>query len=323
MRVNQLHKRNLEFIIVTNDTGLEVILANLGASIYSIKYDNDMMSMTPIMSLDFEKSTAYYGKTVGRVAGRIKNSEINYDNKIYKLEANEGTTSLHGGPHGLFTKYWSSSVKELSYGIEVTYTYLSLDNEGGYPGNANFLVTYLIHKDEAVIDIKFECDVDKTCPINITNHTYFCLGEKSLKECELMIHADKFIEVDPINQIPLKEKEVFGPLDFNNYRNLLKDINDPYLQDSKTKGYDHFFIFNCDANQISLKGSRYQMDIDTSFEGVQIYTHNYMDNIITMASGALQYRGVALEPQLNQLHQNLLKPGETYRHYISYSFKRI
>jgi len=45
-------------------------------------------------------NSPFFGETIGRVANRIKNAEIEVNGKSYKLSANEGPNQLHGGSSG-------------------------------------------------------------------------------------------------------------------------------------------------------------------------------------------------------------------------------
>ena len=85
---------NQSFIKVTNNDDFEVVLSSNGASIYSIKLDNVFLTQTHI-SKELHKK-GYLGKTIGRVANRIKGNTILVQGVEYKLESNEGPNTLHG-----------------------------------------------------------------------------------------------------------------------------------------------------------------------------------------------------------------------------------
>ena len=62
---NILHynKENVHFIYIKTDE-LDVTLSNLGASIYEIKYNNELMTLTTKNILDFKRPDMFFGKTI-------------------------------------------------------------------------------------------------------------------------------------------------------------------------------------------------------------------------------------------------------------------
>ena len=122
-----------KFVVIKNEH-LEVTLCTLGASIYRIIYDGKDMVLTPKDKNDFFKSNIYYGKTIGRVCGRIEAKPFLNINP----QDNERGVSLHGGCDGLSTKEFSVDAKPTF----AEFHYLSKDGEAGYPGNLILRVRY-------------------------------------------------------------------------------------------------------------------------------------------------------------------------------------
>ena len=50
----------------------------------------------------------YFGATIGRVANRIGNAEFTLNGKTYKLAANNGPHTLHGGLKGFDKVVWKA-----------------------------------------------------------------------------------------------------------------------------------------------------------------------------------------------------------------------
>ena len=69
-----------DFIKVKNEVGLEVILSSVRAGIYQITYDGIKTLSTPEnLKIYVNPNPAYYGKTIGPIAGRVKDGLIKVD----------------------------------------------------------------------------------------------------------------------------------------------------------------------------------------------------------------------------------------------------
>ena len=112
-------------------------------------------------------------------------------------------------------------------------------------------------------------------------------------------------------------------MDFRKARNIGRCIDNLYLQNSRTKGYDHSFILEDTCSDIALETGQYLLTIKSDFNAVQVYSDNYENGVEMIGTKGNVYRGVAIEPQDNQLFRKELKLGETYERYISYTFKRL
>lgn len=73
----------------------------------------------------------YFGAVVGRVANRIANAQFKLDGKTYKLAANNGPNTLHGGVKGFDKVLWKGEVVDSADGPSVKMTYHSKDGEEG------------------------------------------------------------------------------------------------------------------------------------------------------------------------------------------------
>jgi len=302
----------------------EVTLADLGASIFSIKLNGDYMTSNPSEE-DFLKNNNYYGKTVGRVANRIGGDVITLEGKSYKLEKNEGPNVLHGGVNGLSTKTFKYEITESNQEITVIFSYLSKDLEAGFPGNLDLKVIYKVTPNKVYIG--FDAISDKDTLLTLTNHNFYCVGAKSNDELNLMIKAGKFIHPNPADLLPIEIRDVNPLMDFRNGKDFAKYLNDPYLKNSRSNGYDHFFIFeeiNPNIDQIILCSKKYEFSVDCDYEGTQIYTDNYETPFKIMNSPELKTnRGIAIEPSSKIIDVQYLKKGERYQHYMNLKFRKV
>jgi len=130
---------------LTNKNGLEARITNYGGIVVSLKTPDRNGAMADIV-LGFDalagyisSPSPYLGALIGRYGNRIGHARFTLDGVEYKLAANNGENSLHGGTHGFNQKLWTA--RELpDGGLELTY--LSKAGEEGYPGNLKAVVDY-------------------------------------------------------------------------------------------------------------------------------------------------------------------------------------
>ena len=286
------------FIILENDL-LKVELCSLGATIYRIIYDGEDMVVSSKDKNDLELNNYYFGKTIGRVCGRLPLNNI-YN---YKLEDNDHSVSLHGGYNGISNQYFDY-IKENN---KIIFSYLSKDNEAGYPGNLLIKVIYELNG--PTLKVSYEVTTDKKCLVALTNHSYFCLGEDNKDKLSLIMKSNRYIEVDN-RLLPIKYNSVPNKWNFNNFR-CLKVCGD----------IDNSFILL--DNEMSLKSSKYQLDIKTDYEAIHLFTDHFPFDFESFNGNKNKYRGLAIEPQGDQLDRKELLIGQSYKHFISYTFKKL
>lgn len=274
-----------------------------------------------------QSGNPFFGCTVGRYANRIANASFNLNGKTYKLAANNGKNSLHGGIRGFDKAIW----KELSHtDSSVTLAYLSVDGEEGYPGNLNVEITYTLTWDNQ-FKIDYKATTDQATPVNLSNHAYFNLSagtDSTILDHELFINADQFTPVDegliPLGNLTMVKS---SPMDFTEAKPIGRDIN-------KVKGgYDHNFVLNKPgalAATVFHPGSGRLMTVYTSEPGVQFYTGNFLRGGHTDTKDGRNYpkhSGFCLEtqhfpdsPNQPSFPNTILQPGETFRSSTSYGF---
>ena len=276
----------------------------------------------------YEASTSYFGALVGRYANRIGGARFVLAGREYRLAANNGTASLHGGHRGFAKRIWQVVTRE----SEAELSYVSPDGEEGYPGNLAVTVVYRLGR-PGELRIDYQATADQLTVVNLTSHSYFNLsgeGAGSIAEHVLAIEADHYTPIDAA-LIPTGEiAPVSGtPLDFRRPTPIGARLHDGFEQMLRAHGYDHNFVLNGSRGGQPLPAARLldprsgrTLEVLTTEPGLQFYSGNFLDGSERGVSGG-SYRqsdGLALETQHfpdspNQPHfpPTTLAPGQTFR----------
>lgn len=316
-------KEGLNFIEVTNDLDLKVVLCDLGASVFNIYFHDELMTRNVEYVKDYKNPACYYGKTIGRTSNRLKGYRFDIHEVIYNLEPNEGSNVLHGGRNGLSNKIFKTQVDTFNDYVEVKFTYFSKHLEAGYPGNVNILVKYIVYKDINKLDVIYTALSDMDTLFSLTNHSYFTLGDADISNLELFINSHKYLNVDKSNLLAKDIRSVDDVMDFNRYKKISKDIDSDNLKGKMMNGYDSYWYFDdIDEHKVnvSLRNDRYKLDILTNFEGTQLYSSNF-ETTYKLRGGSSFRDSVAIEPSDSFYKFPVLLKDQPYQRFISYIFK--
>jgi aldose 1-epimerase len=318
---------------LTNSKGMKARIITYGATITEWhgpdrdgKFDDVVLGFDNLAP--YLAGHPFFGCIAGRVANRIAKARFTLDGKEYKLAANNGPNTLHGGLKGFDKKLWKAETVPAKDGVAVKMTYRSLDGEEGFPGNLDVTVMYtLTNQNELRID--YTATTDKATPVNLTNHSYFNLaGAKSgskILDHELQLEADRYTPVDE-SLIPTGEiAPVKGtPLDFTTPTKIGSRFDQ---LKGKPIGCDHNYVLRSEGKALALGARVHEpksgrvLEMFTTEPGVQLYTGNFLDGKVKGKGGVVypQHGGFCLEAQhfpdsVNQpkFPSVILQPGKTY-----------
>ncbi|MBO0722035.1 MAG: galactose mutarotase [Blastocatellia bacterium] len=285
--------QEVELYTLSNANGVEARIATYGGIIVSLKVPDREGKLDDVVlgfdNLDgYLKEHPFFGALVGRYGNRIGKAKFTLNGKEYKLAANNGENSLHGGKKGFDKAVWKAKPVTVKDGAALELSYLSKDGEEGYPGNLSAKVTYtLTNNNELKID--YAATTDQDTVVNLTNHSYFNLkgeGKGDILAHELQINADRFTPVDA-GLIPTGElRSVKGtPLDFTQLTAIGSRINQDDDQLKYGSGYDENFVLNGKAGTLRPAAKVVEpttgrvMEVLTTEPGVQFYTANHLEGI--------------------------------------------
>lgn len=334
----------IDLYTLTNDQGMRVAITNYGGIVVSILAPDSKGRFADVV-LGFENLEGYlakgpyFGALIGRYGNRIGNARFELNGVEYKLPANDGPNSLHGGVQGFDKRVWTArEIRGEHPALELTY--LSKDGEEGYPGNLRAQVVYSLTDDNA-LRIDYTATTDKDTVVNLTNHSYFNLageGNGDILKHEIMINADRFTPIDG-TLIPTGElrKVENTPFDFRKPVMIGARIDADDEQIKFGKGYDHNFVLNRSGAGLSLAarvtdpGSGRVLEVLTTQPGLQFYTGNFLDGSVHGKGGKSYGRRSAFcletqhfpdSPNKPSFPSTTLKPGQTYRESTVYRFSK-
>jgi aldose 1-epimerase len=327
----------VEQFTLTNTHGVEVRVISFGAIITSLRTRDRAGKLGDIVygydSLGaYANDASYFGAVVGRFANRIAHARFALDGRTYKLAANNGVNTLHGGRRGFNKVLWTGDPFTHGDTIGVTLRYTSPDGEEGYPGTLRAMVSYgLTPGDQLVID--YEATTDKPTPVNLSQHSYWNLhgdGAGTILDHQLTIDASSFTPVDSTLIPTGAVTSVAGtPFDFRTPTAIGARIDAKDTQLRFGKGYDHNWVLDrtgasglAHAVRVVDPTSGRTLDIATTEPGLQFYSGNFLDGSIHGKAGrAYPYRGaIVLEtqhfpdsPNHSAFPSTILHPGDTLR----------
>ncbi|KAB1068292.1 aldose epimerase family protein [Methylobacterium planeticum] len=283
---------------------------------------------------DYEARSPHFGAITGRYANRIAGARFDLDGQTYRLPANDGPNTLHGGPDGIDKQLWRVEAAEEA---RLLLHHRSPDGAAGFPGNLDVTVTYSLTEDALRID--YAAWTDRPTVLNLTNHSYFNLAGEGAGDVlghVVGIAADAFTPTDR-GQVPTGAiAPVAGtPFDFRTPTALGARIREGVPQLAFAKGYDHNFVLRGGVSPLrpvataQEPGSGRLMEVSTTQPGLQLYTGNNLDGTLTGPTGRLYRSGDAVcfetqgfpdAPNRPEFPSTVLRPGACFESTTVYRF---
>jgi len=101
---------------------------------------------------DYVKTPYQVGKTIGRVAGRIKDAKFEINDVDYQLQPNSGKNLLHGGDNGLQYQNFDAKVDSDNSVLSINSVLFThtVNGEDGFAGKLKVGVRYSLSDDDEV-----------------------------------------------------------------------------------------------------------------------------------------------------------------------------
>jgi len=335
--------KKVDLFTLKNKNGMTVQITNFGGRIVTIlvpdkkgNFDNVTLGYENIDG--YLKDNASFGAIIGRYANRVGHAKFSLNGQEYKLEANNGPNTLHGGIKPFSAVVWDAKEikKDGADALELTYT--SKDMEEGFPGNLAVKVTFCLN-DSNEIKIDYEATTDKQTVVNLTAHPYFNLEgvyqKHEILETEVFINADNITPIDSTS-IPTGElMKVKGtPFDFTTPVSIGSQISGQHIQLKMGNGFDHNFVLNKKGKELALATRAYEkntgrvLEMLTTEPAVQFYTGNFLDGKVGFGHNIYNYRFAFCfeaqhypdSPNKPAFPTTILNPGEKYTQTTVYKF---
>lgn len=304
---------------IKNRQGAYAVVTSLGATVKSIVVPDRNGALGDVIlgydtPTEYLENDGYFGAFVGRYANRISGAHFELDGKHFRLTANEGGNTLHGGT-GLSLRGFETA----DIGMDgVTFKITDPAGGDGFPGKLEISVRYEFN-DANELSVSYTAVTDAPTPVNLTNHSYFNLaGSGDILSHRLMINADSYLPVDA-ELIPTGElRPVYGTrFDFKSARSI------------ENGGYDHCFVLSGSPCAVLYEPEcGRKLTVITDMPAVQFYAGGMIasrrgrDGAVYGANS-----GLCLETQLYPDSPNrpefpncILRPGEVFKTRTVYAF---
>ena len=191
----EIDGKQVDLYTIRNQRGMVVKITNWGAKIQQILVPDKAGTLGDVAlgydSIDqLQAGQGAMGAFIGRYANRIGQARFTLDGCEYKLAANNGANSLHGGAKGSrFVVFDARQIDETA----VQMSYVFRDGEEGYPGTVPLRVVYSVSDGNELVIAYDATAVDRTTVVNFTTHAFFNLagqGKGDVLGHVLTVNAD-------------------------------------------------------------------------------------------------------------------------------------
>lgn len=312
-------------MITLRSKALKATLAPLGARLSGLWIDGWPQSLVlgpPDTQTAQHPDLAFFGVVVGPIANRVTDATVELNGKVWKMDANEGTTALHSGLCGMHAQVWdiaSSSSDEISFALTLPH------GACGLPGHRRVSATYKLT--DSCIELDIRATSDTPTAMNLAHHPYWNLnGEATVAGHELQVAATHVLPVDDLN-LPTGEISpvMASQYDFRTPKTVPVHIPlDANLCLATARRSEPRFAARLTAPNGPV------LEIETTEPGLQVYNgFGLPTSAVPLHPGQRLQRcaGIALEPQgwpdaprHTAFPSIMLKPGDEYHQLTRYQF---
>src|SRR5437870_3996459 len=111
----------VELYTLTNADGMQAGIITYGGALVKLTApDLNGKGTDVVIAMDdldgMRKQDNFFGALIGRYGNRIGHAQFTLDGQTYKLPANNGANTLHGGPNGFDKRLWSATRASMDEG---------------------------------------------------------------------------------------------------------------------------------------------------------------------------------------------------------------
>lgn len=331
-------------LLLQNHHGLKVEILPWGATISSILWHGQELTLRQPSLADYQHNPGYLGASIGRYANRIAGGKLQFRQQIFTLDTAGGEHCLHGG-QGFSQRLWqvlSQSETEVELFLH------SPAGDSGFPGDLS--VWQQIKLVDCAVSISYRASTESATVVNLTNHCYFnldgsaqCSAAERLAEALpadssqtdtaqhwLQIYSDQFLPVTA-SLIPTGQRQpVAGSaFDFRQPCRIAERLAlaDPQL--ALTGGFDHCFIVDNPEQTLrpvaKLTSARQDLSLTVSstMPGLQFYGGHALGAPFTARQGlCLEAQFWPDAPNRADFPSTTLQQGQLWQQQIVYAFER-
>jgi aldose 1-epimerase len=315
-----------EIFELNNRNGLRCEISTLGATLVSFSFTKQSGELIPLILgysaqekyVDKTQSdTQYLGKTIGRFAGRIRNS----GNTLIDKSIPKNEILLHSGKSGISFKNWECIAYQND--AELSFLTLSCDlksNEDGFVGDLYIEAKFELTINQG-LEITYKASTQTETLINLTNHAYFNLGLKSsILTHSLQINAKERLMLDkhlvPTGQTKMIAQSSEDYLIGRQINSNFTPLDTVYLMEQTAEP-----IVKLASAEASIS-----LEVFSNQPICIVYTPQFVNDV----NFETQFPAICLETQgfpdcINHgnFPKNILKKGEEYMHCTVFEVREI
>ena len=322
--------RQIDVLRLHRPGGLEVEILTYGGIVRCLKVPGSGGPAETVVGFDtmaeYEQDTTYQACVIGRTVNRMAGARFQRNGRIYEVTRNEGRNHLHGGAYGLTRRIWTADSRS-DNADPIVLRYTSPDGEEGYPGTLRAQITFSL-PEPLTLRIGYEAEVDAPCPVDLTHHLYFNLGQDSFADIRghrLSVSGDQVLEVDKDYLVTGRRLSVADTLfDLRRSRKLGEILEEHHPQLTSI-GLNQSWVTHGGEGPVAVLSAPetgIRLEVMSDQPCLQVWSGLSRD---VFAGGA-----IALEPQgftdaVNEqaFPDPWLEPGDTYCRTNMYKFRRL